>query len=186
MRNIGLIGKARSGKDTVAARLRGQHGYQRVAFADPLKEAALRVDPLVAWPGRMDVYRLSYLVRHHGWEYVKDEVPEVRRILQQMGQAVREADADFWVRVALAKIDALCGLPVVVTDVRYPNEAEALRAAGFMLVRIERRLDRHPFRTASQHESETALDDFIADAAVFNDGSIAELHRQVDVLPLLV
>jgi hypothetical protein len=41
---VGLVGYARSGKDTFAAAL----GYRRLAFADPLKELALAVNPLAA------------------------------------------------------------------------------------------------------------------------------------------
>ena len=43
MKLIGLTGKARSGKDTVANYLFNQHGYTRIAFADPVKLAAQQV-----------------------------------------------------------------------------------------------------------------------------------------------
>lgn len=40
---IGLSGKARSGKDTIADYLVTQHGYTKVAFADTLKQFVVRV-----------------------------------------------------------------------------------------------------------------------------------------------
>lgn len=188
MRNYALMGKARSGKDTVAARLVAEYGYQRVAFADPLKEMALSVDPLIPTTDGIHV-RLSALVRDAGWEYAKDRHPEVRRILQTVGQSIRGYDLDYWVNVAMRGIAELTLTnrgPVVVTDVRYPNEAEALRARGFTLVRVVRpnRPERlTPAEDAARfHTSETALDDWNPDVLVFNGGSLAELTQRVDAL----
>lgn len=190
-RNIGLIGKARSGKDTVAKRLGQRYAYQRVAFADPLKEMALRIDPIVipdAYPQHDGPVRLSQIVSGMGWESAKDNYPEVRRILQHCGQTMREADPDFWLRIALDKVrehnDAQ--LPVVVSDVRYRNEALSLRRAGFKLVRIVRppngtALTMREIR-AAMHASETELDGFTADLTLHNAGSLDELHKSADLL----
>lgn len=205
MRNVGLIGKARSGKDSVASRLVANRGYQRVAFADPLKDMALRIDPIVSahaeryheygtaggvypvWEA--ETVSLSDVISRVGWERAKDEYPEVRRILQSCGQTVRELDADFWLRIALAKVAEANqqGRPVVVSDVRYPNEAESLRRAGFTLIRITRpaiagsilRAD-----PASAHESETALDGYHADHTIVNNGSLETLNHIADSLRL--
>jgi hypothetical protein len=72
--------------------------------------------------------------------------------------------------------------PVVVSDVRYPNEAETLRAHGFRIIRIVRP-DAEPLPGgASAHDSETALDDYVPDALIYNGGSLAELHSRADAL----
>src|SRR5690606_13247424 len=75
---------------------------------------------------------LSEVVRRCGWEGAKahgEYGAEVRRILQRMGtESIRALDQDFWVRVAWKTIEAIDG-PVVITDVRYPNEATSLQAA---------------------------------------------------------
>ncbi|NED29195.1 hypothetical protein G3I37_30615, partial [Streptomyces anulatus] len=63
--NTALIGKARSGKDSVGAHLVRRYAYTRLAFADPLKEMALAVDPLI--PLSHGVHgRLSLLVQGVG------------------------------------------------------------------------------------------------------------------------
>ena len=180
MRNIAFIGKARSGKDTAASFLVRERSYTRVAFADPLKEMALRIDPLVrtqsAWEPPV---RLAKLVGDVGWEYAKDNYPEVRRLLQSIGQAQRDFDPDYWVNVVRRKLNAAesWNLPVVVTDVRYRNEAEMLQARGFRLVRIIRPV----FGTNPelQHVSETELDDFHTEWAVYNDGDVTQLRRAI-------
>ncbi len=42
---IGISGRKRSGKDTLASRLISEHGFTRVAFADPLKATMPALGP---------------------------------------------------------------------------------------------------------------------------------------------
>lgn len=183
-RNIAFIGKARSGKDTAALRLIRDWAFTRVAFADPLKSMALSVDPLIcAADDRVDWVdedvRLSEYVKVYGWEAAKDNYPEVRRTLQCLGASVRELDEDFWLNIALRSIDAAdtWNMPVVVTDCRYPNEAEALRKRGFLMVELRR-----SGADGNGHPSETALDHFRADDFLYNDNTVFDLHAAVDAL----
>ncbi|MDX3550993.1 hypothetical protein PV729_04270 [Streptomyces europaeiscabiei] len=184
MRNIGLIGKARAGKDTAAAHLVRTHAYTRLGFADPLKEMALRVDPIIDTVGDdygVTEYRLSEIVREDGWESAKDNYPEVRRLLQQMGQTVREIDEDFWLGILLRKVAGAekLNVPVVVTDVRYRNEAAALRLAGFKLIRLTRPQQHGKSAALAAHASETDLDTFAADLNIVNAGSIEALNAMI-------
>ena len=59
---VTLSGPAQSGKDTLALVLVEDHGWTRVAFADPLKEMALAIDPWIDINWDMEVARLSVLV----------------------------------------------------------------------------------------------------------------------------
>lgn len=185
MFNIGFIGKARSGKDTAALHLVRTRGYSRLAFADPVKEMALSTDPYIP-TGYGVTVRLSSLIADVGWEYAKDTYPEVRRTLQATGQAVRDIDDEFWLTAMRRKLNnaEAWNLPVVVTDVRYPNEAANLRARGFRLVRIIRPGTAKTMREAraAMHASETALDGFEADVTVTNAGTLAEFHEQLNTL----
>jgi len=176
---IGLIGKKRSGKDTFGAALIDTLGFTRVAFADPVRQAALDLDPYIgrpALPGHLapqkDV-RLSEVIETIGWESAKDYVPEVRRVLENFGtNSIRKLDPDFWVRMAVEKIRSTPG-PVVVTDVRFPNEADKIRELGGHVVRIVR----PGFESApGSHICETSLDDYEADVTFYNDSSIDELQ----------
>ncbi|MEV0126360.1 hypothetical protein AB0I16_33250 [Streptomyces sp. NPDC050703] len=191
-RNVGLIGRARAGKDTVAERLAQRFAYQPVAFADKLKDAALRANPIIdyvnmgagAVPSHAPV-TLSEIVAADGWESAKDNYPEVRRFLQNYGQTVREIDPEFWIRAATPAIAAAerLGLPVVVTDVRYLNEVVALQQRGFTMIRVNR-----PGSAlggaAAEHLSETELDDYVPRLAVENTGTLEDLKRVVDTLAL--
>jgi hypothetical protein len=202
---VGLIGKARVGKDTFAGFLTSEHGFQRFAFADPLRAVLLAVDPIVGmvredrsgscgdpgccggpWEDDFPLRLSEALDQFGGWEGVKalEDGPspwtfpevsdEVRALLQRLGtEGGREnLGADVWVNAAMARI-AEHGGPAVITDVRFPNEADAIRAAGGILVRITRD-DAEPIAGAA-HSSETALDGYPAEWTVTNNGPREDL-----------
>lgn len=190
---LGVSGRKRSGKDSLAARLVSDHGFTRIAFADPLKAVAQDVNPWIrveddelgliygpgsSWLGRgPDYHRLFDIVDSHGWETAK-EFREVRRILQDLGVAVRDHVGDTtWMEAALDAADRVPG-PVVIPDVRFPNEAAEVEAEGGYLVRVSR-----PGLPADDlHVSETALDDLTPDFVVRNDGTLDDLHAEADRL----
>jgi hypothetical protein len=170
---IGLVGKARSGKDTFARGL-VERGYTRVAFADPLREMVERIDPLITLPGGSGA-RLSSALGLWGWEGIKSTAygPEARRLLQMTGQAVRQLDEGFWLRQGLRKAHAVIETSepgkggAVITDVRYMNEADAIQKAGGVLVRIVR----PGLESTDTHASETELDRYPVDFTVRNSGT---------------
>ncbi|MET9126909.1 hypothetical protein [Streptomyces sp. NPDC004528] len=179
MGNIGIIGRARAGKDTAGKFFVDGHGYRRVGFADALKEAALALDPIVGTDESALMYegeRLTEFVRFWGWETAKND-PEVRRTLQHLGAAVRAVDEEIWLRAALAKVQEANeqGVPVVITDVRYRNEAASLVRAGFHLIHISR-----PGIPQLDHESERDLGPEDARYLVQNDGDLPYLGEQLE------
>lgn len=186
MRHIALVGKARSGKDSVAQHLIRTRQYTRVAFADPLKPMALNINPIVdvrrEWNATHHV-RLAEIVQADGWERAKDLYPEVRRVLQHVGQTVRELDPDFWVNLAMDKIDTAdtWNLPVVVTDVRYLNEVIALQNRGFTVVRVLRPNAGLGGKNG-EHESETRLDEYKTRHTLLNTGTLDDLKAEIDAL----
>jgi hypothetical protein len=181
MGNVGIIGRARVGKDTAGAWLVDNRGYRRIGFADALKDAALTLNPIIADHGDdmgPDYYRLSDIVRDYGWEQAK-ESHEVRRTLQELGMAIRAIDSEFWLRAALAKVTEAneSGVPAVITDVRFPNEADRLRRAGFHLVYIDR-----PGVPQLDHASEGALTAEDADYIVRNTSDLTTFVGKVEVV----
>lgn len=182
MKDIALTGLARSGKDSVAARLVEDHGYVRVAFADALKDAALKANPIVSTRfsgGDAFALRLSRCVEVYGWERAKDVYPEVRRFLQHFGQAIRDIAPHFWLDAAEDKICAAhrADRPVVITDVRYINEMSFALRRYFTLVRVER-----PGLTPGDHVSERNTLDFEVDATIVNDGTLDDLAEAARAL----
>lgn len=157
---IGLSGYAGSGKDTAAAGLVAA-GWQRRAFADRVRQVVYATDPIIL-DGRK-VASLAGMVDRIGWDEAKRHA-QVRALLQQLGQAVRDqCGQDTWVRPVLADRTG----PTVISDVRYPNEAEAIRTAGGLVCRIVR----PGVGPVNGHLSEHALDQYGFDLVVVNNGS---------------
>jgi hypothetical protein len=170
---IGLSGYARTGKDTVARILVEQHGFTRVGFADALRDVALRVDPYVTTAGT----KLSTVIGSYGWERAKDSFPEVRRLLQTLGVAVRDVvDEHAWVKALTLKLDGYG--KYVVTDVRFPNEKAAVERLGGLTVRV----NRPGYGPVNGHISETALDGEHFDWEIRNDGTAVDLRDHVSEL----
>jgi len=149
-RLIGVTGYAKHGKDSTGKVLQKHFGYKRYAFADQLKEMALVLNPII--PNEPYADRLYTVVQDQGWDKAKEN-PEIRRFLQVLGtEAVRDfLGADAWVR-ALSKrmheddvfgvtadgVDLDPHTKIVITDVRFPNEADWVRKVGGSLWRIVR------------------------------------------------
>jgi hypothetical protein len=98
--------------------------------------------------------------------------------MQRLGTEVgREMFGDdFWVKAAINAIPE--GANVVFSDVRYPNEANAVRALGGKVWRVYR----DGIGPANGHTSENALGDYSFDAGVENFDTLEELHKTVDNL----
>ena len=173
---IGLSGYARSGKDTVAGMLMGIHHYQRVAFADKIREFLYEIDPLVMFNGTD--FRLQDIIDSKGWEDAKTEFPEIRRLLQDLGVSARDIFGyDFWIDQALR--NHISSEKIVITDVRFKNEAAAIKRHKDAQVWRVNRIGTKP---ANDHISETDLDDWEFDAVIQNDSDMPNLIRQIRAL----
>ena len=170
---VGLCGLARSGKDTAAAHLVDNFGYRRIAFADAMRTALERLDPFVQLGSAH--LRLSTVLAARGWDAAK-EAPDVRRLLQRFGTEVGRSmmGEDVWVDMALRGVSP--DDRVVVTDVRFPNEAAAVRRLGGIVVEVQRPGAGLGGDVAT-HASEAMA--FDRDRVLFNDGTIDELHAAV-------
>lgn len=190
---VGLTGKKRSGKDTAAARLVGEHGFRRLAFADPMRDALAALNPwtvvyddevgplaeAAGFRSPAGTYRLSFLLESAGWEGAKG-TREVRRLLQHYGTAIRDIKPGFWVDLTMERASTLLahGESVVITDVRFPDELDAVHLLGGEHWHIQR----PGLASDDTHVSETALDSRVhqADAVLHNTGTVADLDSIVD------
>lgn len=185
---IGLTGPAYSGKDTAGTFLTQAQRYTRFAFADALKESLLALDPLIPverrWR-RTRYVRLSVLVKTEGWDAAK-KIPEVRALLQRMGTEVGrnvispllwpDGETSLWVEIVMRQAVERS----VFTDVRFDNEAEAIRRAGGMVVAVNRPSSGLDGKNA-EHVSESGINPALIDAVVNNDGSTTDLGIAVVV-----
>lgn len=120
-RIIGLIGLKQSGKDTVCQFIGELAPVTRLAFADGIKE---EVADALGVPV----------------EFVESNKQKLRGLLQHWGTECRRDlfDRDYWVKQLAAKLPHVRTPTVVVTDVRFANEAHVLAGMGARLIRVQR------------------------------------------------
>ena len=121
-------------------------------FADPLKKMCMEIFGLS--------YNQCYGSDDHKNELVNCVWPDsksqmtAREVMQYVGTDVfRQMQHNVWADATIRKIQDE-NLPLsLIADCRFPNEVEAVKKAGGLVVKLNRNLYH------SSHESETALDE---------------------------
>lgn len=172
---VGLTGVAQAGKDTAAQVLIEKHGFRRIAFADVLRKMLYQLNPII---DNTEAYRLRTLVDMLGWEKAKTFSGEVRTLLQRLGtEAGREIlGENIWVNTALR--DVKRGEKIVITDIRFDNEARAIHNMEGLVIKIHR----PGFGSVNGHASEQGVKQTNVDAFLPNDGTLAQLHDSIEKL----
>lgn len=165
---IGLCGAAGAGKNTVADILVEHHGFTAMSFADPLYRA---------------VSEITGLSVQHLQDRRYKELPiswlgaSPRELLQTLGTewGRKTINDKIWINICLERI-AIDGGDVVVTDVRFDNEAEALMLAGADIWQVTR----PNVAPVAEHESENGISPDLVDAVINNDSSLEYLKERVE------
>jgi hypothetical protein len=182
---IGMIGKAGSGKDTVADYIVRRYGFSKIALADPLKKAVQiifdidnetmydrekREEPLVGW---------------EGWT--------VRKLLQFVGTELFrvQVDENIWVKNCVSR--SMKSPLSVIADVRFHNEVDGLKkylaecGRKSLFIKVVRPdVGNGAPSGIANHASESAIDELKYDFLVVNDGSFEDLYQKVDVVMAMI
>lgn len=159
--------------------------YEIHKFADPLKEIVC----IMMGCKRSDLEDINFKnsLLPECWR-VNSYLPKdctYRMFLQMLGSDVfnQHVHRDTWINSLMSRYDSnirtvrgsFKSTPNwIITDVRFPNEVQAIEERGGFIIRIERascpKLD---------HISETALDDYPFKHIIYNNGSKEELLEKL-------
>lgn len=201
---IGILGKRGCGKDTVAALLTEKHGFTRLAFADELKKEVaehygvsvnllndrdLKETPLVAlnpWRNRLRQRPLLAWLAAPRFDVLwRIGAQSPRNVMQNWGMMRRNRDgADYWVIKVHQMVTAVPGR-YVISDVRLPNERDWVKSLEGVTVRVTRPAleAQRKLEGSDSHDSEIALDDYVADHTLVNhENQIEQLYRDADAV----
>ena len=170
---IGVCGPKRSGKDTLGDLLCEKYGFTRIAFGDPVKEGAKALfdlsDEQLYGEEKEDLdVRYGVSARH---------------IMQQLGTNFCRNDygPNIFVDIIKNRIINKKLKRVVVTDIRFPNEAAMVQKfRNGKVVKVFR-----PGLELDQHVSEQLFDTIKEDYIVENDSTKDMYFEKIDGLMTL-
>jgi hypothetical protein len=163
---IGITGKARSGKDTIAGMIaKSTRSTDVAAFADPMKQMlslGLGIDPSVLYDPMKDSEYLDYdcSPRHM-----------MQTLATEWGREV--VHPDIWVKALDKSIEYSTYDHTVISDVRFDNEAEYCRKKGVLIHIIGRG------GIKGDHKSEKGVTLKPQDLFILNNGTLKDLERCV-------
>lgn len=172
---IGLIGFKQVGKSTAAKHLEGR-GFIRINMKDALVAELRKNFP--------DLLReLSQAYHMDVDKLFENKPPAMRALMQNYGTEVRRADKDsYWTDQWELSAGNSENRNIVVDDVRFINEAEAVRRQGGILIR----LTRPDITDGGTHSSETEQLSIVADHTIeCKAGEHETLYKAIDdiILP---
>ncbi len=178
---IAFTGAAGSGKDTAAAILIEEQGYEKLSFAGSLKDA---IAAIFGWPrdlleGATAESRFWREEEDSWWSAALQRPITPRKMLQEWGTEVARNSfhPDIWLMSVQRKIQQNPHKKFLITDCRFENEARALKAIGARLIGIRRRM--LDCDAGEVHSSEAGLPAEFLDAVIENDGSLEEFREKV-------
>lgn len=205
---IGFVGFIGCGKDTAADYLVNYHGFRRDSFANTLKDA---ISHVFGWDrtlleGRTTEAR-EWRETVDQWWSARLNIPKLtpRWILQHWGTEVcrNHFHDDIWIASLENKLRKTKD-SIVISDVRFPNEINAIKNSGGIVVRIQRgpepswyehavnankgerhlgwAIGKHYLERAEIHSSETSWVGLPVDYEITNNGTIVELYDQLESL----
>ena len=163
---LGLTGPAGAGKDTVADRLCSTYGFRKLSFAGILKR-------MLAAGGMPEPSR----------DQKEDCIPGLpftwRDAAQKLGtEWGRGLDPDLWVKLTMM------GVPPrgnwVLSDVRFPNEATAVRKQGYLLHVTGRKIAL--VGATATHASEAGIRFEDGDQVINNSANMDLLYIEIATL----
>ena len=170
---IGLTGHAFAGKDTVGTYLAHHHGFTAMSFADPIRAGITAMfglpkscflpenkERVIDWIGKSPRELMQLL----GTEFGRDLISQ-----------------SIWMDTLSRRITAFSAAlhgAIVITDVRFPNEADLITRLGGQVWRIVR----PEYATTSHcgHASEQQQDKITPRITLINDGTLEMLYEQID------
>jgi hypothetical protein len=155
---IGLVGRARVGKDTVASFFSDE--YKPVKLARPVKDAC---KALYDWTE----------------DHVETDIKEVddprwgvspRLAMIHLTQSIRTfMSADFFTQRFFRSWD---GSPVIITDVRFPQDVNEIHSRGGITIKITR-------DSVHKHDIEFGIDSLSTTYEIENNGTLDALRVKV-------
>lgn len=175
---VGLYGPSRSGKDETARILVEEFGFEQRAQAAAIRKILLGLNPLIQDDsGKILSMQSLFYYCNEDWNIVKANSREATDYMIRLGQTCRDViGLDVWLNTALPSNEPVAMIvpfpKIVISDVRQPNEYEAIRKRGGQVWKINR-------LGVEFRAMDGLLDHLEFDAVVNNNGTLDDLRTIV-------
>ena len=182
---IGILGKKKTGKDTTGKYLIEKYNFKRYAFADPIKKITEILfdfsEEQLNGDKRKDAVDFRWYITPReafqkiGTEFGQDMIYNLfPRLKQRLGNEI------IWVKLFKQWYEKNNKSDIVITDVRFPHEIEAIKSLGGIIVKVDR--NNVPF---DNHISEQYIEN-ISEENIYskldNNYKKEDLYSQIDTL----
>lgn len=174
---LGLMGKKRSGKDTIADYLVNNYNFFKLGYADKLKRTVIDLWDLSEWQVYTQEGKESLDVRYGLTS---------REMQQKLGDAVREIFPNTWIYHLIKKMNELKRNPLlkaenfVISDVRRINEFNTIKEHKGIIIKIIR----EDIQNTDFHKSEIEMDSISNDQfdgiITAKTGEISKLYNGIE------
>jgi hypothetical protein len=178
---VAITGLMGSGKDTAAA-IFLKNGFVRRSFAEPLKEIGIifGFTQSQIYGTQEDKLEINKEWGVSGRHFLQKFGTEVGRdYLPQAIPDMKMNDQTIWIRL----MDIYCNQhpeeDIVITDLRFHDEAKMVKARGGKIIKIERPSSDKDTGQHTLHASERDIPDIEADYTIVNDGTLDEFLNMV-------
>lgn len=171
---IGFTGIAGSGKDTAANIIKDEYNVDIFALAEPLKTAC----KILFNFSNEQLYNTE----------LKEEIDKrwnktPRQILQWLGTDIlrKEINEDFFLINIKNRIDSSTKDYILITDIRFDNEAEYIKSLGGKIIKINRDMNLNNGKTTthSNHITEKGISLELIDIIINNNDTLEDYRKNV-------
>lgn len=178
---IGLMGQKHSGKDTAAAYLVKEHGFERRAFADPGKKYLASVLDIPLWD--IEKFKndknVAVTVEHlqNDGSVFRFESLDFRQYMQNFIENAKQIfGEDVWANATLPVDGFYGGRAIVLSDCRFQVEVNRIKELGGYTIKIVRPSS----EDQDHHRSEAEQLAIKADYEAFNTEGVEYLYKRID------
>lgn len=171
---IGISAKIGHGKDTVGQMIVELLGENQFGQRYEIKKFAGKLKHITSLMTGCTLEQLEDPIKKNDLIGPQWGDLTYRKFMILLGtEAMREViHANAWVNALFSTY--MAGLLWIITDVRFPNEAQAIQERNGFLIRVIR-----PGVPSLDHISETALDEYRFHYTIVNDGDLNDLREKV-------
>jgi len=176
---IGLLGQKQSGKDTCADYFVKNHGFERFAFGDSVKEVCRILfgfnDEQLYGDKKEEIDRYLNITPREAFQKIGTEFGQY--LIHELLPNLNIEKRTLWT-LALDKIDI--SKNIIISDVRCKHEIDAIKKKGGIIIKINRNTIQNDFNKHSSEQEIFNISSFLIDFIIDNNGTLNELFEKIN------